>query len=212
MHFLRHSIRVNNHTHQANSSNLGLTRLLGKFWIDRENHLRRRHSVAWSVYSRLSRYLYSLESLRSIHDPLTTKIPFTLGTIRSFFGRLLAAGCWPRQAKTARTWNRKTDVSAIRLCRTLDLASKELSPAQRAVQCFLIQSYLGSHRMPWEDHSFNVRVILRVSPPDESMTISPWLRLTTEANLSPHSTSTILSGVTSSSRPRVSSCRSDSMR
>src|SRR5277367_4576684 len=70
----------------------------------------------------------------------------------------------------------------------------------------------NSGKEPAKAHSFNDSVILRVSPPEECMTISPWLRFTTEGNLSPHSTSTILLGVTSSSMPRVSSWRSVSMR
>src|SRR5271169_490565 len=49
-----------------------------------------------------------------------TKTPPTLGTIRSFFGRLVAAGCWPRQVKTASAVSKKTE--AIRLYRTPNLA------------------------------------------------------------------------------------------
>src|SRR5580698_6974561 len=42
------------------------------------------------------------------------KTPFTLGTISSFFGRLLAAGCCPGQVKTAKAEKRKIEARAIR--------------------------------------------------------------------------------------------------
>src|SRR5271170_2937590 len=50
------------------------------------------------------------------------KTPFTLGTRRSFFGRLPVAGCWPRQVKTISGGRRKAETKAIRRYRTSDLA------------------------------------------------------------------------------------------
>ena len=59
-------------------------------------------------------------------------------------------------------------------------------------------------------YSFSVTVILRASPPVEVIAISPIAFLRMLLNFSPHSTSTSASGVSSSSRPSDSSCRSPS--
>lgn len=61
-------------------------------------------------------------------------------------------------------------------------------------------------------YSFRVTVILRASPPADEMAISPVAFLRMLLNFSPHSTRTSASGVRSSSRPNVSSCRSPSIR
>lgn len=61
-------------------------------------------------------------------------------------------------------------------------------------------------------YSFSVTAIFRASPPSDVITISPVASFLMLLNLSPHSTSTSASGVSSSSSPRVSSWRSPSSR
>src|SRR5580704_16987775 len=107
-----------------------------------------------------------------------TNTPFTLGTIRSFFGRLPVAGCWLRQVKSVSAGKKKIEAKAIRLYRTPDLAGgRNITSAGRCTGIFRPGN--------WRNYSLSVRVILRVSPPEESTMISPWLRLTTEGNFSP---------------------------
>ncbi len=62
------------------------------------------------------------------------------------------------------------------------------------------------------DSGFIRSVILRPSPSSGSISISPSACWASTGNLSPHSTSTRLFAVRSSSHPRVSSCRSFSSR
>jgi hypothetical protein len=62
------------------------------------------------------------------------------------------------------------------------------------------------------DYSFIVTVIFRASPPVELIAISPVAFFLMVLNFSPHSTSTSASGVSSSSNPSVSNCRSPSRR